>query len=146
MHFSIAIFYFFLHSSCLFNYFCQDPAGRGERGGWGDDGVAGRVWWSLYTPCGRDLAPIVGACLTDVSFECGIHNSSFYSALVPSNQFQGNRKHHLKFCHKYIILFNFPPNPFFIWGNWSSDSLSSSCKVTQTVVIDVAFKLRPDWL
>lgn len=48
MQFSIAVFYFFAHSSYLFNYSCQDYA---EEEGWGDDvGSRQGLAVSLYVP------------------------------------------------------------------------------------------------
>lgn len=45
-------------------------------------GVAERVWLSIDRLCGRFVALTVDAYLTDISFECGIHNTSSPSIWV----------------------------------------------------------------
>lgn len=110
MHFSIAIFYFFLHSSYLCNFSRIMLRKRVGVMMW----VLQRVWLSFYMPCGRYLAPIVGAYLTDVFFKCGVHNTSFFLS------FESRAVGNITKCYrKYIILFNFPKPFFFIRGNWS---------------------------
>ena len=103
--------------------------------------VLQRVWLSFYMPCGRYLAPIVGAYLTDVFFKCGVHNTSFFLS------FESRAVGNITKCyHKYIILFNFPKPFFFHSGKLKLGSLSSLSKVTQIVVVDLVFDFRPGWL
>lgn len=102
-----------------------------EGKGWGDDrvtseglAISSSALWKISRP---------NCWLTAASFECGIHNTSYCSALGPSKQFQGNRQHHSRFCHKYIIVFKFPPNPFFSGRDCSLGSLSSLSKLARIV-------------
>ena len=138
------LYFTFLAFPWLFNNSFQ---GSAEGKHWVMMGVAERVCLSLDRLCGRFVALTVDADLTDISLECGIHNTSSPSVLGLHAQFQGNKEHHLKCCHRYITLFNYPQIHFSpIWEKWRSESLSSLSEGPQRVVVDLVFKIRPDWV
>lgn len=87
--------------------------------------------------------------LTAASFECGIHNTSYFSALNPSKQFQGNRQHPSRFCHKYIIVFKFPQIHFSVGATELEKFKQPVKNHTNSVdptVVDLGVRLKPDGL
>lgn len=115
--------------------------------GWGDDRVTSEglaislyALWEISRP---------NCWLTAVSFECGIHNISYFSALGPSKQFQGNSQHPSRFCHKYIIVFKFPQIHFSV-GETELGKFKQLVKnhtnSVDLIVVDFGVRLKPDWL